>query len=119
MDKRLEEIFEFTHYRDTLTNQIMLAKDKGLAELTLFHNGGSFVVNRELISFVFSVSQLRPVETLVLLDVNDHPIKVNLKEFLDELLDIYFRVTNSYHEEYEKLKQSRDVKSILDLTDEQ
>ena len=72
-------------------------------------------MSRELITFVTSISLTKKAKTLVLLDDNDTPIRVNVEEFLEELLDIYFQTMNSYFTEYQKLRKARDVESILDI----
>jgi hypothetical protein len=116
-NKQLEQILDFSNYRKTLTNQLNLLRDSTVAELTVYYNGGIFSVTRELLTFIYMLDGRKNKEVVVL-DDNNLPVKVQVTDFLEELLDVYFRVTNQYIENVEKLRKQRDVKSILDLDHE-
>ena len=94
MSTRLTKALEFANYRTTLNNQQSQLKAKIQSQLSYSINGGSFTINRELITFV-----------KLLIDDGE-------KEAV--LLDIY----NDYYAEYEKLRKARKVHKILDLNDE-
>lgn len=118
MDKRLEQAIEFSNYRQTLNNQIHKLKIRAQAALIISKNGGSFTINRELISFVDYVKSLKKDE-VVLLDDNNIPVLIdNISEFLIEITKAYFEITNDYYTEYQVIRKSRNVKSILDIKDE-
>ena len=53
----------------------------------------------------------------VLLDSYTNPIKVELKEFYEEILSRWFEVTNDYYVEYEKLRKARKVHKVIDLNE--
>ena len=55
-------------------------------------------------------------DNIPLLDINDNPILVeDLNEFKNLLLDKYFDVTLEYYREYQKIKRSRSVETLIDL----
>jgi hypothetical protein len=51
-----------------------------------------------------------------LIDINDNPILVeDLQEFRDIIFEKYFTATQEYYNEYQKIKKSRTVNSLVDL----
>lgn len=114
MSTTLTKALEFANYRITLNNQQAALKAKTESLLSYSINGGTFTVNRELISFC-SIMTAAERDEIVLLDIYDNPIQVNLKEFLDEITSRYFEVTNDYYMEYEKLRKARKTQTVLDL----
>ena len=118
MDERLLKSLEFSKYRQTLNNQIELLKTKTNSLLNFSINGGTFLIRPELMFLVHRLIENGRTES-ILLDKNDIPVKIdNLEDFLEDIDDRYFNVINEYSAEYEKLRQSRSVESILDLNDE-
>jgi len=88
----------FTTQRDTL--KIRLQQD-----LMYFIEGGTFKITPELISFVYI---MKSAGSIVLIDLNDNPIKINdIEQFYDGLVTKYFEVTNQYLFDLAKLKKSR------------
>jgi hypothetical protein len=72
-------------------------------------------VSHQLISFCQSLLQLKQTET-VLIDDNGIPVEIeNLDEFTKNVLNVYFKASNRYLTEYNKLKTNRTVKGILTL----
>src|SRR5574337_82779 len=117
MDERLAKALEFANYRQTLNNQLHKTKVRAENSLLISKNGGSFRINQELLCFVDMLIR-KEMDTIVLLDNNNLPIRIeNLGEFFDEILRLYSEITNDYHAEYEKIRKSRSVKSILDITE--
>jgi hypothetical protein len=115
MEERLQKALEFANYRQTLNNQLQKEKIKIEGLLIFAKNGGSFKVNQELICFLDYLDRTG-LEEAVLLDNNNNPIKIkNVKEFLKEITARYFEITNDYLQEYQKIRTSRNVKSILDI----
>lgn len=116
MDALLEKALEFSNYKQTLAIQRKALKETIDAKLTYGHRGGIFKIDRTLITFVqFLIDQER-TENVVLLDTNDNPIMIeDIAKFKDEILDRYFSTTYEYHQQYEKLKKSRSVQSLVDL----
>jgi hypothetical protein len=113
MDERLKNALEFANYRQTLNIQLNKAKVKTESLLILAKNGGSFHINQELISFL-DYLQRQGLSQAVLLDYNNTPIRIeDVDNFLEEVTSRYFEVTNDYLREYQNIKKSRDVKSII------
>ena len=72
-------------------------------------------MSHQLISFCQSLLQLKQTET-VLIDDNGIPVEIeNLDEFTKNVLNVYFKASNRYLTEYNKLKTNRTVKGILTL----
>jgi hypothetical protein len=116
MEALLTNALDFSNYKQTLAIQRKTLKERIDAKLTFGHNGGIFKIDQTLISFVqFLISQERIVK-VPLIDSNENPILIeDLVSFRDEVLDRYFTATYEYHEEYEKLKKSRTVETLVDL----
>jgi len=115
MSDRLEKALKFANYRHTLNNQRIQLKAKNKTLLTYSFGGGTFFIDRSLISFVDMLIK-DGEESVVLLDQYELPILVeDLQAFKEEILGRYFESTNEYHADYTKLRQSRSVDKLLDL----
>lgn len=118
MDSRLEKALQFSNYRTTLYAQLENLKLKTQNDLMYSHNGGTFEITRDLISFCYALMGDDQSDT-VLLDVNDLPILISdLKTFTDDIYSKYFEAMNEYYVEYEKLRKARKVSAIVDLAPE-
>jgi hypothetical protein len=116
MTTNLEKALEFAKYRATINNQHTALKAKTEALLSYSVNGGTFTIDRELISFVHCYCTDGKGKALVMLDIYNNPIKIDdLPEFLSEITSRYAEVTNDYHAEYQKLRKARKVHKVLDL----
>ena len=81
----------------------------------MHHQAGVFIANQETIAFVKALIDLDKNKNVVLIDSKDNPVQVaDLKELLDKLVDQYTSATQEYDVEYEKLRKSRNIKSIMD-----
>ncbi len=115
MNERLTKALEFANYRQTLNNQLHKTKIKTEGLLTLAKSGGTFKVGQDLICFLDYLIRT-DVDGAVLLDINNVPIRIDdLHSFLNEVTARYFEVVNDYAQEYQTIRQSRNVKSIIDL----
>lgn len=115
MDDRLTKALEFANYRQTLNNQLHKAKIRAEGLLLYAKNGGNFKINQELISFLDYIVRSGMTEA-TLLDSNNTPILItNIPVFLKEITTRYFEVTNDYLREYQAVRKSRNVKSIIDI----
>lgn len=115
MDEKLQKALEFAKYRQTLNNQLRQLKIRAQGQLVYAKNGGSFTVTRELICF-FEYVTSRKLKDVAILDDNEMPIKIDdPTEFLTDITARYFEVVNDYHNEYQQIRKSRNVKSIVDL----
>lgn len=117
MSTTLSKALEFANYRTTLNNQKQALKVKTQGLLMYSINGGTFSVDRELITFCKMLLD-QEEEFCVLLDDYENPIRVELESFYDEILSRYNEATNEYYVEYEKLKKARSIQNVLDLNDD-
>ena|ERR1700756_4299674 len=117
MEERLAQALDFANYRQTLNNQLHKVKVRATGMLTIAKNGGIFEINRELICFLDYLSK-GGYKDVALLDDNNTPVQISdVDDFLKEITTRYFDVTNDYLKEYQEIKKSRNVKSILDIKD--
>ena len=115
MDERLEKALDISNLMVTLNNKKRLLKEQYAENLVYYFNGGQFSVTNELISFCF-VLKSSGQESVILVDDNDTPIEVeSIDDFFVEVCDVYFQAVNTYHKEYNDLKQNRSVESIMNL----
>lgn len=115
MDQRLEKALEFSNYMITLGNQKRILKEQYQDNVIHYYNGGQFTVTQSLVSFCQSLLSLHQDET-ILIDDNDIPVEISdLQTFASELVNVYAKATNTYLTEYNKLKQNRTVKGLVDL----
>lgn len=113
MDERLVKALDISNYMVTLNNQRRSLKEKFMADLIFYQNGGSFSVSKELINFTKTLVDYDNDTDVVLIDDNNIPILIeDLKEFLSKIINIYFVASNEYYTEYEKLKKNRSVERI-------
>jgi hypothetical protein len=116
-NEKLEKALEFANYRITLNTQIEQLKATTKNRLILARNGGFFTCSPSLVSFINTLVE-QGVESTALLDDNETPVRIeNLKEFRDEMLNRYQETVNAYFKDYEKLRRSRKVRSIVELDD--
>ena len=117
MSAKLTKALEFANYRVTLNNQQQALKTKTQSLLSYSINGGTFTIDRELITFCKLLLDSKKKQA-VLLDIYDNPIQVDLKDFYEEILSRYFEVTNDYYTEYETLRKARKVHKVVDIKDD-
>jgi hypothetical protein len=118
MEERLQKALEFANYRQTLNNQLHKVKIRAEGLLMISKNGGNFDVNQELIAFLDYLVRAGITE-VALLDSNKVPVHIdNIADFLKEVTTRYFEVTNDYLKAYKKIRQARNVKTVLDLKDD-
>lgn len=115
MDERLEKALEFSNYTLTLNNQKRNIKNR-VAQLQLVHHqAGVFIADQETIAFVKTLIDMEKTKDIVLIDSKDNPVRIgDLKELLDKLVDQYISATQEYDVEYQKLRKSRSIKTIMD-----
>lgn len=116
MSTKLSKALEFANYRVTLNNQQEALRSKTQSLLSYSVSGGTFTIDRTLISFC-SILISEGTTECVLLDIYNNPIKVDLKQFYDEIVSRYHEVTNDYYVEYEKLRKARQIHKVLDLNE--
>lgn len=115
MDERLEKALEFSTYMATLNNQKRIIQEQFLESCVHYINGGKFSVNRELITFCYTLLQNNQTGA-VIIDDNDTPIDVtDLQKFLDDILDIYFTASYEYLDKHTEIKKNRTVEGLVNL----
>ena len=115
MDERLQKALDHSNYMVTLNNQKRLLAAQYKENLVYYYNGGQFTVTQELVSFCQSLVAMDQSST-ILIDDNELPITVeNLSTFANEIYTKYFEAANKYFMEYNKLKKSRSVESIVSV----
>jgi hypothetical protein len=113
MDERLSKALEFANYSVTLNNQRRALKEKYLADIIYYHNGGCFAVNKELINFVKLLVDTGNDTGVILIDDNDVPVEIaNLNDFFETVMNKFFTASNEYYTEYQKLRKQRSVEGI-------
>ena len=78
-------------------------KDKYEIKLSIANQGGLWVANIELLSFLTSSTQ----DQIVVLDMYSNPIKVNRIELLTKLEKTYHSVMDQWHSEWASLEKKR------------
>lgn len=114
MDERLEKALEFANFMVTLNNQKRSLKEKYYTDCMYYHNGGTFKITKDLITFIKTLVDLGNNKETIIVDDNDLPIRVDdLKKFLDDIIDQYFIASNSYYNDYQLLKKNRSVEALV------
>lgn len=113
MDERLEKALEFANFMVTLNNQKRSLKEKYYTDCVYYHNGGTFNITKDLITFIKTLIDIGNTENTVVVDDNDLPIRIdNLILFLDDIIDQYFTASNSYYNDYQSLKKNRNIEAL-------
>jgi hypothetical protein len=114
----MEDIKDILSYRNTmrtfnLNKKVM--QDKTSSALIHHENGGSFDITQELIGFLnYAVQQNKT--TIVILDRNNLPIKINdIPKLLETISDRYFEVVNDFYIQYEQLRSSSKIEIALEI----
>ena len=114
MDERLEKALDFANYRITLGNQQRTLKQRIAVLQTVHYNKGVFFADSQTISFVKTLIDCEKKES-VIIDSKENPIIIeDLKDFLETLLSAYNESMNEYKVQSDKLKKSRNIKSLMD-----
>lgn len=118
MTDKLTKALEFANYRTTLNVQHNNMKARTQTLLSYSLNGGTFNITEQLISFV-DVLLRKDHDSAVLLDSFNNPIHISdLNEFHENIISRYFEAVNEYYADYSKLKKSRKVHKLVDISDD-
>jgi len=119
MDDRLQRALNFSNYRQTLHIQKQNLQQRMKNQLQVMQGPGMFLADQQMISFVKTLIDKEWTEA-VLIDSKQTPVKVDdLEEFLDKLIDAYFKATNEYYVASERLKRSRNIEALLEWNPKQ
>ena len=114
MDERLKKALDFSNYMVTLNNQKRVLQETYYQDLILYHKGGQFTVNKELICFCQTMLDNNQ-DRLIVVDDNDMPIEIEvLSDFKEKVFDTYFSASNKFLTEYNKLKKNRSVEKLIE-----
>jgi hypothetical protein len=115
VDERIEKAFQTANFMATLSNLRKIALEEYQQSLIYYFQGSSFTVSHELIVFVHTLTELGNTESIIL-DDNNIPLRItNLKEFLENILNVYAESTNSYLVKYSEIKSKRRVEDLIRL----
>jgi len=113
IDERLAQALDASNFRITLQHQKDLSRLKLQNSLLYSLNGGIFVANSNLISFVYTLICMNNTESIIL-DSNNNPIKIdNLQNFLNDLISIYQENINEHFKEYNRIKSARTTAKVV------
>jgi hypothetical protein len=82
-----------------------ILREKIQTDLHMAHNGGMFKITPELLAFV----QTWPTDFIYLEDVYQNPVEIDKQVFLATAQQHYYRVMNTWHEQYNELRKIRKV----------
>lgn len=115
MDERIEKAFQTANFMATLSNLRKTALEEYKQSLVYYFQGSSFTITRELMVFVHTLTELGNTESIIL-DDNSIPLRIaNLKEFLNNILNLYTESTNAYLVKYGEIKSKRRVEDLVKL----
>ena len=114
MDTRIEKALEFANYRTTLANQKQKLKEQCEASLNFAHNGGLFVIDETLISFIGNFVK-EGKKSMVVLDTNRTPVDIeDLEEFYNKMCTRWFESVNEYYRQEQELANKRKVNKLVE-----
>jgi hypothetical protein len=115
MDEKLKNALELSDVMITMNNSKRILKEQYKDRLQYYYNGGRFLVNQELITFVKTLVDLFQ-DSAVLIDLDGEPIRVDdLALFLNNILMIYTEASNFYLNEFQKITKQRTIKGVLGI----
>jgi hypothetical protein len=82
-----------------------ILKEKIQTDLHMPYNNGLFKITPEILAFV----RTWPNEILYIEDVYENPVLIQQQEFVELAQQHYQKVMNTWHQQYEELKQIRKV----------
>lgn len=116
MDERIEKAFEVANYMATLSNQRRIILEEYNQKLVHYINGATFRITPELINLTKTILDLDQTTDVAFVDSNNFPIIiVDVQEFFDSIIAIYFEATNEYAAKYANLKSKRKIADIVEL----
>jgi hypothetical protein len=116
MDQRLEQALQTANLMATFANQRRAAYENFKQQLIHYTKGSSFLITRDLISFVKTMIDQGYTQNVVLIDDNGLPVSIeDLKVFQETIVDQYYRVSNQYFSEYSEIKSKRKIEDLVSL----
>jgi len=116
MDEKIEKAFAVANYMVTLSNQRRLILEEFNQKIIYYTNGATFKVTPELINFTKTTIELGYETDVPFIDANSFPIIItDVKEFLDNIVSVYFEALNEYTNKFIGIKSKRKIADIVDL----
>jgi hypothetical protein len=116
MDERIEKAYDVANYMATLSNQKRVIKEELNQKSVYYINGGSFKIDRELISFTKTIIELGHTSDIVFLDTNHMPVVIaDVQSFLNDIISVYFEALNEYSAKVTEIKSKRKLTDIIAL----
>lgn len=111
----LEKAYDFINFRTTIVNQKHLLVAQIEERLSCHISGGTFKADPGLIAFIGDLID-SGYESAPILDLNTNPILIeDLKEFKNMLLSSYVEAVQDYWNDWQKIRNERDLKKIADV----
>jgi len=109
----INNILETSSFLETLNNQISILQQKYESDIIHAENGGIFLIDKELITFVDLLVR-RNQDPIFLLDSRNIPIRIkNSQKFLDDITNNFMQNTLKYYYSYIELKEKRNNFSLI------
>jgi hypothetical protein len=116
MTEQLEQAFQTANFMATLTNQRRVAFEEFQQSLIYYTKGSSFLITKELISFVKALIDSDFLKNVVLIDDNNVPVTIeDLVDFQQSILNQYTTAAALYQATYNELKSKRKVEDLITL----
>jgi hypothetical protein len=116
MDQQLEKAFQTANFMATLTNQRNVAFEEYQQNLIYYTNGSSFLITKELISFVKLLLDGGFNKNTVLVDANNIPVKIaDVEEFYQAIINQYVTATLVYYNTYTEIRAKRNIEDLVKL----
>jgi hypothetical protein len=116
MDQQLEKAFQTANFMATLTNQRNVAFEEYQQNLIYYTNGSSFLITKELISFVKLLLDGGFDKNTILIDANNIPVKIaNLEEFYQSIINQYVTSSLVYFNTYTEIRSKRNIEDLVKL----
>ena len=116
MDQQLEKAFQTANFMATLTNQRNAAFEEYQQNLIYYNNGSSFLITKELLSFVKLLLDSGFDKNTVLIDTNNTPVSVaNVEEFYQSIINQYITASLVYFNTYTEIRAKRNIEDLVKL----
>jgi len=114
MDSRLEKALEFSNFRMILATRQANLKLLMDNKLMLHYEGGMFKVDKELVSFVWTL-MVAEINEFIFIDTNDIPIAIkDVASFAKAVMEKYRSALVQYYKSYQKLNEAREIRKVID-----
>lgn len=119
MDETLiKKAFEFADYMSVISNQKNLLKEQFHQSIVYYEFGGTFTLNKELLTFVQLLISTNQTKNVILIDDNSIPVNIpDLNLFFNKIFDQYNNSVSLYYKNYLDLVSKRRVEKIVNLNE--